>query len=168
MGSRKKIEKNRGRRFCNRGSIKKYRGKGNRGGKGFSGTKKHNKSWVTAKCPEHIGKAKGFVPKNSKEIIVINLGEIEKLAGGKKEIDLGKMGYDKVLGKGNISKAITVKAYTFSRKAQEKIEKAGGKVVAEYVPGEETIEESEEVTEDSGDSAEEVDEEPEEESKGKK
>lgn len=161
MGSRKKIEKNRGRRFCNRGSIKKYRGKGNRGGKGFSGTKKHNKSWVNRFCPEHIGKPRGFVPKNKKEITVINIGEIEKLAKGK-EIDLGKLGYDKVLGKGRISKALTVKAYTFSRKAQEKIESAGGKVVAEFVPGEEvtgetpkeTGEIAEDTEEDSGETEE--------------
>ena len=149
MGSRKKIEKNRGRRFCNKGSIKKWRGKGQRGGKGMAGTKKHRKSWVNSKAKGHIGKDKGFTPKNPKEITVINLGDIEKLAEGKKEIDLGKHGYDKVLGRGNISKALTVKAYTFSRKAQEKIEKAGGKVVAEFLPEEEVVEETdEEVTEE--------------------
>jgi large subunit ribosomal protein L15 len=34
----------------------------------------------------------------------------------------------KVLGQGDLSKAITVHAHKFSKSAQEKIEKAGGKV----------------------------------------
>ena len=35
----------------------------------------------------------------------------------------------KVLGKGELSKAVTVHAHKFSKSAQEKIEKAGGKVL---------------------------------------
>ena len=34
----------------------------------------------------------------------------------------------KVLGQGELSKAITVHAHKFSKSAQEKIEKAGGKI----------------------------------------
>ena len=34
----------------------------------------------------------------------------------------------KVLGQGELSKALTVQAHKFSKSAQEKIEKAGGKV----------------------------------------
>ena len=34
----------------------------------------------------------------------------------------------KVLGQGELSKALTVHAHKFSKSAQEKIEKAGGKV----------------------------------------
>ncbi len=34
----------------------------------------------------------------------------------------------KVLGQGDLSKAITVHAHKFSKSAQEKIEKAGGKI----------------------------------------
>jgi large subunit ribosomal protein L15 len=34
----------------------------------------------------------------------------------------------KVLGHGDLSKAVTVHAHKFSKSAQEKIEKAGGKV----------------------------------------
>jgi large subunit ribosomal protein L15 len=40
-----------------------------------------------------------------------------------------KNGLVKVLGSGEISTAITVHAHKFSKSAQEKIEKAGGKVV---------------------------------------
>lgn len=35
----------------------------------------------------------------------------------------------KILGEGNLDKALTVSAHAFSKSAQEKIEKAGGKVV---------------------------------------
>ncbi|MBK7582444.1 MAG: 50S ribosomal protein L15 [Myxococcales bacterium] len=35
----------------------------------------------------------------------------------------------KILGEGNLEKALTVSAHAFSKSAQEKIEKAGGKVV---------------------------------------
>ena len=34
----------------------------------------------------------------------------------------------KVLGQGDLAKAVTVHAHKFSKSAQEKIEKAGGKV----------------------------------------
>ena len=34
----------------------------------------------------------------------------------------------KVLGQGDLSKAITVHAHKFSKSAQEKIEKAGGRI----------------------------------------
>ena len=39
-----------------------------------------------------------------------------------------KDGRVKILGKGGIKKALTVSAHAFSRKAKEKIEKAGGKI----------------------------------------
>src|SRR3989338_3046822 len=42
--------------------------------------------------------------------------------------DLGRFGYNKLLGTGKISRAITVKVGTCSKKAKEKIEKAGGKI----------------------------------------
>lgn len=46
-----------------------------------------------------------------------------------KEIGLVKESYDgiKVLGNGEITKGLTIKAAAFSKSAQEKIEKAGGK-----------------------------------------
>ncbi len=39
-----------------------------------------------------------------------------------------KNGLVKILGEGEIGKAISVKAHAFSKSAKEKIEKAGGKV----------------------------------------
>ena len=126
----KKTEKNRGARTLGRGTMKKWRGKGHRGGKGYSGSKKHRKSWILRYEREHLGK-RGFVSKTSKPVKSVNLRDLEKLAGDKKEIVLNEHGFDKVLGSGNITKKLVVKADAFSRIAKEKIEKAGGKAVSE-------------------------------------
>lgn len=123
---RKKIVKKRGTRTCGKGGIQP----GGRGGKGYSGSKKHRKSWILRYEPSHLGK-RGFVSKTSKFVRSINLRDLEALAGDKDEIVLADLGYDKVLGSGNITKKLTVKAKAFSRAAKEKIEKAGGKAIAE-------------------------------------
>jgi large subunit ribosomal protein L15 len=130
---RKKIEKERGTRTCGYGGMRKRRGKGNRGGCGNAGSLKHRKSWFQKNDPNHIGKH-GFRPKSDKclkETIVINLSELDKLAGGKNEINIADFDFDKVLGSGKITRNLTVKARSFSRHAKEKIEEAGGKAVAE-------------------------------------
>ncbi|NIP40010.1 MAG: 50S ribosomal protein L15 [Candidatus Aenigmarchaeota archaeon] len=125
----KKTEKRRGTRTLGRGGIKKWRGKGHRGGRGYSGSKKHRKSWILRYEKDHIGKPKGFIPKTSKSVKSINLRDLENLAGEKKEIVLKELGFDKVLGSGRITKKLVVKAGSFSKQAKEKIEKAGGKAV---------------------------------------
>jgi large subunit ribosomal protein L15 len=79
---------------------------------------------------------RGFVNIFRTEYEVVNL---EKLASlGDKEITTevmrkagmvsSKKALVKVLGQGELSKALTVHAHKFSKSAQEKIEKAGGKV----------------------------------------
>ena len=80
-------------------------------------------------------KLKGFTNFSALNYAEINVCELEKL--GKDEIDLavlkevGKAHSStdelRVLGNGEISKAITVKARYFTKSAAEKIEKAGGK-----------------------------------------
>ena len=126
----KKTEKKRGTRTLGKGTMKKWRGKGHRGGKGYAGSKKHRKSWILRYEREHLGK-RGFIPKTSESVKAINLRDLETLAGDKKEIVLADLGYDKILGSGNVTKKLVVKAKAFSRIAKEKIEKAGGKAVSE-------------------------------------
>ncbi len=126
----KKTEKKRGTRTLGKGTMKKWRGKGHRGGKGYAGSKKHRKSWILRYEREHLGK-RGFISKTSKSVKAINLRDLETLAGDKKEIVLADLGYDKILGSGNVTKKLVVKAKAFSRIAKEKIEKAGGKAVSE-------------------------------------
>jgi large subunit ribosomal protein L15 len=47
------------------------------------------------------------------------------------EVNLIELGYHKLLGSGNISKKLNVKVKYSSKKATEKIEGAGGKVLLE-------------------------------------
>jgi large subunit ribosomal protein L15 len=70
--------------------------------------------------------------------VVINVGKLAKLFKAGETVDpqtlldrrvLSRIRHGlKVLGDGELSVALTVKAHAFSAKAREKIEKAGGKV----------------------------------------
>ncbi len=83
-----------------------------------------------------LPKLKGFKIINKLEYAEINVGRIEQL--GLKEVsfealkEAGKVHPStvglRVLGNGEIKKAVTVKACYFTPSAKEKIEKAGGKV----------------------------------------
>ena len=62
------------------------------------------------------------------------------LAEGKNELNLTKLGYDKVLGGGSISVALNVKAGYFTESAKQKIEAAKGKAVMDSVESEQATE----------------------------
>ncbi|HKD85873.1 MAG TPA: 50S ribosomal protein L15 [Terriglobales bacterium] len=112
-------------------STRGHKGQGSRSGsrlmRGFEG----------GQMPLHRRLPKrGFVNIFRTEYEVVNL---EKLAGlGDTEITpevlrkagmvSSKKSLVKVLGQGELSKALTVHAHKFSKSAQEKIEKAGGKI----------------------------------------
>lgn len=124
---RKKSGRMHGSHTHGRGFKKKGRGSGHRGGFGMAGTGKRadQKKTLILNLPyEYFGK-KGLNPKK-KRYEIVNVGEIEKLAGDKKEINLKKF---KILGNGEINQAITIYAYSVSKSAIKKIEKAGGKVI---------------------------------------
>lgn len=129
---KKKVRKFRGKRTYGYGSHKKHRGAGSRGGRGKAGMHKHKWSYVVKYEPDYFGK-RGFrrPPAVWKKIKAINVSKLEALAtaAGEKKIDLIKLGYVKVLGSGKINTAIEVTAKSFSKKAIEKIEAAGGKAV---------------------------------------
>lgn len=59
--------------------------------------------------------------------ISINMQEVQTLADGD-SINLGEMGYDKLLGKGRIDRAIHITVAEASARAIEKVEAAGGSV----------------------------------------
>jgi large subunit ribosomal protein L15 len=81
---------------------------------------------------------RGFTPLAKKVYALVNLRDLQNLFEADSVVDLealGKAGlvnkvYDgiKVLGDGDLDKALTVKAHKFSKSAQQKIEAAGGKV----------------------------------------
>ncbi len=138
----KKNKKMRGSKTHGWGSKKKHRGAGNRGGRGMAGTGKRadqNKpSILVVYGKEYFGK-KGFRRPRRKEEKTINLDYIEKhieqlMSKGliTKEndyyiIDIKKLGYDKLLGKGKIKNKYKVKGST-SKIAAERIKEAGGMV----------------------------------------
>jgi large subunit ribosomal protein L15 len=80
---------------------------------------------------------RGFTNIFRTEYTVLNLDRVAEL--GEKELTLEKLtelgllkkrnGLLKVLGEGELKIAVTVHAHKFSKSAQEKIEKAGGKAV---------------------------------------
>lgn len=132
---RKKSRKIRGRK-TGRGSGKRTRGAGNRGGRGKAGINKKaaQKKTMLAKYPELSSRKKGFVSVKQKKDFgpkVINIEELEKIASGSNEIDLNKLGYEKLLGKGKIRKKLIVKIASFTNLAKKKIEEAGGKILSE-------------------------------------
>ncbi len=127
---KKRTKKMRGKKTFGYGSKKKHRGAGSRGGRGMAGIFKHKKLKIIKENPEHYGK-KGFKKKNKRSIKSINLKKIDEMSRklDKNKIDLSEMGYDKVLGSGKITKKLEIKANFFSKKAMEKIENAGGKII---------------------------------------
>lgn len=134
----KRHRKFRGRRTYH-GSHKKWRGGGSRGGRGAAGLHKHKWSWTVKYDKDHFGR---FANKSRKEKIkVVNLDYLaekaekllkEKIAekeGDAIKINVGKLGFGKVLGSGRIDIPLIVEAKEFSKSAEEKLAKAGGKAV---------------------------------------
>ncbi|MGQ9705947.1 MAG: 50S ribosomal protein L15 [bacterium] len=79
---------------------------------------------------------KGFKPKNKKIFSIIDVKDLKRFeAGSIVDIDLlreiglikGRKMKVKVLGDGEIDRALTVRVHSFSKKAKEKIEGSGGK-----------------------------------------
>ncbi len=77
-----------------------------------------------------LPKLRGFKSLHKIKYVEINVELIEKFADGKDEINLNNVFGEKVkvLGRGKMEKAITVKASKFSASAKEKIGKAQGKI----------------------------------------
>ena len=118
------------------------RGAGLRGGKGNAGLLKHRYMHMVKNMPNHFGRH-GFKRPSSvlKKDKVINVGQLEEMFPGKADIDLGKEGFDKLLGGGNLNKKIKIKVDSASGKAIEKIKEKGGEVILPKVPEEPIVEE---------------------------
>jgi len=126
---RTKTKKFRGTMTHGRGK-KAGRGAGLRGGRGNAGLMKHRFMYMTKYMPDHFGRH-GFKRPQSviKRDKTINVGQLEERFPGKKEIDLTKEGFDKLLGGGETSNSLKVKINAASEKAVEKIKEKGGEVV---------------------------------------
>ncbi len=138
----RKLRRKAGNRSCGRGSHKKNRGAGNRGGKGMAGTHKGKYTWVVKYAPRYFGRYGFKLPEGLRNIYrSINIGELDEIASELLaegiaresddgiEIDITVLGCKKVLGKGKVTRNLVIKAPRFSETAVEKIEGAGGKAV---------------------------------------
>ena len=60
--------------------------------------------------------------------VTANVGQLEEMASGEDTVNLTEKGIDKLLGSGQIRKALTVIVDEVSARAAEKVEAAGGTV----------------------------------------
>ena len=135
---RKKSGRQRGNTTYGHGSRKKWRSSGEQGGHGMAGTGKradHKKSLVIKLYGNKYFGKQGITSKKTERIKsrFINLRDIEKnfdslmkKFGENNELVLSEY---KVLGTGEIKTKLIIKAKEFSKSAEEKITKAGGKAI---------------------------------------
>jgi len=140
VNKRKKVSRYRGSMTHGGGSKKKRRGAGNRGGKGMAGTGKRADSKKPSVWGERYFGKHGFKSKNSQNIKSVNIDFLEehmlklpKDAVSKENdfysIDLEKIGFNKLLSKGNVTNKYKIKVPYASKKTVEKIKKSGGEVI---------------------------------------
>lgn len=147
---RKKNSRLHGSKTHGYGSKKKHRGAGNRGGRGLAGTGKRadqNKPSIW-KNTKYFGKY-GFKNPNGKKISSVNTfflidkfntllkKGLLKQEGDAYSINLGKLGINKLLSKGKVTKKFIVKVDSATKIAVKNIESAGGKVILKSKSGEE-------------------------------
>ena len=140
----RKVRKYRGSRTHGWGQVGQHRARGGRGGTGKAGLDKHKWSYVIKHDPTYWEK-KGFVSTKAlgKKVSIINVGKLDDLANKlesekkleRKEkkifLDLESLGYDKLLGTGEIAKPMLVKVASYSEAASRKLEAAGGQILKE-------------------------------------
>ena len=113
----------------------KTAGKGHKGQKARSGAPRPGFEGGQMPLYRRLPK-RGFTSRNHKEIVAINLSALEQFEDGAEvsvatliEAGVVKNARDgvKILGNGELTKKLTVKANAFSKSATEKIEALGGK-----------------------------------------
>lgn len=124
----RKIRKTRGSRTQGYGRIGQHRDAGSKGNRKV-GRHKHLWSKVVTSEPNYFGKH-GFTSPQSinRRESTLNIQKLTAIAETN-TVDLTSMGYTKLLGTGKITKPLTVTVPTCSKLAEEKIVKAGGKVI---------------------------------------
>ena len=135
-----RTRKFRGSRTHGRGK-KHGRGAGGRGGTGNAGLHKHKFKWMIKYDPDHFGHH-GFVrhAQDTEREVAINIETVlERLPAFEEKgfavrgdsgvaVDLQKAGFDRLLGKGRATVALTVRVSHASKAAVRKVTAAGGSV----------------------------------------
>lgn len=137
--SERKTRKLRGSRTHGYGRVGQHRKSGGRGGKGKAGGRDH--FWIrTVKYEPYRFRKIGFKPPRRPRVKAINVGELEELArkvlGDKikeltalQELDLTSLGYDKLLGKGDLRIPLKIKVSSYTPTAGGKVMAVGGEIV---------------------------------------
>lgn len=135
----RKIRKHRGSRTHGWGQVGQHRGKGSKGGYGKTGGHKHGWTRTVKYDQDRYGK-KGFSRPRSVSNTTVNVGDLDALAEKLRAahqavdteervvIDLGGLGYSKLLGAGTVTRKYVVTVEKCSRLAAQKIEAAQGTV----------------------------------------
>ena len=132
----RKSRRHRGSRYCGWGQVGQHRQSGSRGGVGNSGKHKHLWIRTVIEEPDHFGHD-SFISHNRN---VVNrwinvrtldslIDETKKNSEGMYILDLNSLGYDKLLGGGQVNRRYEVCISRISDKAREKIVQAGGEVI---------------------------------------
>jgi large subunit ribosomal protein L15 len=133
----RKVRRLRGSRTHGYGQIGQHRHSGKQGGHGNAGLHKHKWSWMLKYEPDHFGRDDFVPPGYPKVERWMNVGDLDgsELAGtGEKagkdpvELDLAAAGIQKLLGSGSVERAYNIRVPSFTKRAQSKVEEAGGKM----------------------------------------
>ena len=135
LHKRKKASRYRASKTHGCGSMKKRRGKGNKGGAGNAGSGKRADQKKPSFWKFETGRM-GFISKRKNNVNPITFFDVQKLIkkGLLKEengvYDLSNLGYTKLLSKGNVVK-IKIKIANASKKVVDDIKKVGGDIILE-------------------------------------
>ena len=134
----RKTRRYRGSRNHGWGQVAQHRASGHKGGLGVSGQLKHHYSSMLKYNPHHFGHGSTRPPHPNvtrKWASVRDLNDLYSsygsLEGDRHVIDLGRAGYEKLLGGGSVSKPYTVKIPASTKSSNEKVKAAGGEVLTD-------------------------------------
>ena len=134
----RKSRRYRGSRYCGWGQIGQHRQSGSRGGVGNAGKHKHLWIRTVIEEPDHFGH--DSVKSHNRNVVsrwindpdldsLIQEDESKRDSKGLYILDLNSLGYDKLLGGGQVNGKFEVRINRISDKAREKVEQSGGEVV---------------------------------------
>ncbi len=132
----RKTRKLRGGRHMGWGQVGQHRASGHKGGLGQSGMLKHHFSSMLKDDPDHFGHSSLNPPQRNIIKKWTNVRDLDDLysqhgkqENDKKILDLKALGFDKLLGGGQIKNAYSIKIDQFTSKAEDKVKNAGGELV---------------------------------------
>jgi large subunit ribosomal protein L15 len=127
----KKTRKLQAMRTHGRGNTKNRRGAGCRGGRGMGGIDKHKWSWAMNNDKDYYSKH-GFNRPNKRKVNAVNLYHLNQgalLGRLEKKGDKFLFQFDgKILGTGNVTVPLSIKALSWSKTVEKKLKDAGGEI----------------------------------------